>query len=85
MDTIPGLSDLSKALLSQCGLASAFLCIAIIWLALQLAKLRAACEEDRQVMMKAIDKQNDAYETLAVSHSKLEGILLALQSRGSGH
>lgn len=78
---IPGLTGLSERLLSQCGLVTAVLFAGIVWLALQLAKTRAGWETDRSGMLKMYDTQNTAYENLATSHAKLEGMLLALQSR----
>ncbi len=95
MDSVPGLSDLPAKILSQCGLVSAILVVAVSWLAWQLAKTRAAWEADRAemgklreadraAMLKIVDSGNDAYELLAVSHAKLEGILLAVQSRRNG-
>ena len=95
MDPIPGLGDLPAKILSQCGLVSALLVAAVSWLAWQLAKTRAAWEADRSemtklrdadrvAMLKLLESGNDAYENLAVSHAKLEGMLLAVQARGNG-
>lgn len=79
-----GLSDLPAKLLSQCGLVSGILVAAVIWLALQLAKARQVSETDRATFVKMMNEQNVAYEKMAVSHSKLEGMLLALQVRSAG-
>jgi hypothetical protein len=90
-----GLGDLPAKVLSQCGLVSALLVVAVAWLAMQLAKTRAAWETDRaaieklreadrQGMLKLLEASNEAYENLAVSHAKLEGMLLAVQARRSG-
>jgi len=76
-------TELPERILNQCGIASGLLISGVIYLALQLAKTRAGWEADRSGMMRIIEGQNDAYETLAASHAKMEGILLALQaSRG---
>lgn len=80
---IPGLSDLPARLLSQCGLVTAVLVIGIVWLAVQLAKTRAGWETDRAGMMKLYAEQNAAYDKIAASHNKLEGMLYGL--RGSTH
>jgi hypothetical protein len=93
MDGGIGISDLPAKIFSQCGLVSGLLVVAVSWLALQLAKTRAAWEADRAAMMqlreadkaamlKLIESGNDAYDNLAVSHAKLEGMLLAVQARG---
>lgn len=71
-----GIGDLPEKLLSQCGIASALLVAAVIYLAASNAKTRTAWEEDRKLMA-------SAYEKLAVSNAKLEGIVLTLQTRGS--
>lgn len=95
MEPIPGLGDLPAKILSQCGLVSALLVAAVSWLAWQLAKTRAAWEADRAemtklresdrvAMLKIIESGNDAYEMLAVSHAKIEGMLLAVQARSNG-
>ena len=95
MDAVPGLSDLPAKIFTQCGLVSALLTFAVAWLGWQLAKTRAAWETDRAemsklresdkaAMIKLIESGNDAYENLAVSHAKLEGMLLAVQARGNG-
>ena len=77
-------ADIPDRILTQCGLASGLLVSAVIYLALQLAKTRAGWESDRSGMMRIIEGQNDAYETLAQSHAKMEGILLALQASRGG-
>jgi hypothetical protein len=41
-------------------------------------------ESDREALIKLIEAGNEAYENLAVSHAKLEGMLLAVQARGNG-
>jgi hypothetical protein len=95
METVPGLTDLPSKIISQCGLVSALLVCAVSWLAWQLAKTRAAWETDRtemtklreadrSAMLKIIEAGNDAYESLAVSHAKIEGMLLAVQARRNG-
>jgi hypothetical protein len=95
MEVIPGFDDIAGKIVSQCGLVSGLLVIAVAWLALQLAKTRAAWEADRAAMeklresdraalMKIIEDSSAAYENLAVSHAKLEGMLLAVQARGNG-
>jgi len=71
------LSDLPEKVLSQCGIASALMVAAIIYLAASNAKTRSAWEEDRRVMAASYDK-------LAVSHAKLEGMVLTLQTRRDG-
>lgn len=75
------ISDIPEKVLSQCGIVAGLLVVAVIWLAMQLAKTRAAWEADRAAMMQIIRSQNTSYDNLAVSHSKLEGILLAVQQR----
>ena len=77
-------TDLPGKILSQCGLVSGLLVAAVVYLASQLAKTRAAWESDRSGMAKLIESQNVAYEKLAVSSAKLEGIVLSLQVRGAG-
>ncbi len=90
---IPGLADLPAKLVSQCGLISGMLVIAVAWLAWQLAKTRAAWESDRaemtrlretdrQSVQKIIEAGHAAYDKLAVSHAKIEGMLLAAQAAG---
>lgn len=67
------------------------LVVAVSWLAWQLAKTRAAWEadraemtklreNDRQAVQKIVEASNAAYDKLAVSHAKLEGMLLAAQA-----
>jgi hypothetical protein len=84
MEAVPGLTDLPAKLLSQCGIVTAVLVIGIVWLALQLAKTRASWETDRAGMMKMFQEQNAAFDKIAISHAKLEGMLFALQTRSSG-
>jgi hypothetical protein len=95
LEVIPGLADLPSKILSQCGIVTALLVVAISWLSVQLAKTRAAWEADRAAMeklreadraamMTVLQQSNDAYENLAVSHAKLEGMLLAVQARRNG-
>lgn len=69
-------SDLPEKVLSQCGIASALLVAAVIYLAASNAKTRSAWEEDRRLMA-------GSYEKLAISSAKLEGIVLTLQARGN--
>lgn len=75
------ISDLPERIINQCGVVSGLLISAVIYLALQIAKTRAGWESDRSSMMKIIEGQNDAYEALAVSHAKLEGLIIAFQAR----
>lgn len=75
------MNELPEKILNQCGLVAGLLVSAVVYLALQIAKTRAGWETDRTNMMKIIEGQNDAYEALAVSHAKLEGIILAIQTR----
>jgi len=70
-------SDLPDKVLSQCGIASALLVAAVIYLATNNARTRSAWEEDRKMMAASYDK-------LAVSHAKLEGIVLTLQTHRVG-
>ncbi len=70
-----GLNDLPEKMFTQCGIASALLVAAVIYLAMTNTKTRDAWEEDRKLMAAA-------YEKLAVSNAKLEGIVLTLQTRG---
>lgn len=73
-----GIGGVPEQILSQCGLASGLLVAAVIYLAAANAKTRTAWEADRAVMA-------SSYEKLAVSHAKLEGIILALRAgRGDG-
>lgn len=76
------IGELPDRILSQCGLVSGLLVAAVIWLAVQLAKTRAAWETDRQGMKDVIEDLNTSYNNLAVSHAKQEGILLALRTSG---
>lgn len=82
MTDITGLGDLPAKLLSQCGLVSGVLVVAIVWLALQLAKARASWEADRVGMLKMYNEQTIALEKVATSNAKLEGILMAVQRNG---
>lgn len=75
------ISDIPDKVLSQCGLVSGLLVAAVIWLAVQLAKTRAAWEADRGTMTNIIEDLNTSYGNLAVSHAKQEGILLALRGK----
>jgi hypothetical protein len=81
---IPGLSDLPAKLLSQCGLVSAVLIVAVVWLALQLAKARDGWEKDRAGMLKMMAEQNSAYDKIAISHAKIEAVLFSMHARGIG-
>lgn len=72
-----GLNDLPEKVFTQCGIASALLVAAVIYLAMTNTKTRDAWEEDRKLMAAA-------YEKLAVSNAKLEGIILTLQTRHGG-
>src|ERR1044072_3150447 len=94
MDAVPGLSDLPAKIFTQCVLLSSLLTFAFAWLGWQLAKTRAAWEADRsemskvreadkQAMFRIIEAGDDAYKNLAVSHAKLEGMLLAAQARSN--
>lgn len=67
--------QLSEKILSQCGIASGLLVVAVVYLAVSNAKTRSAWEVDRAGMIKS-------YEQLAVSHAKLEGIVLSFQRHG---
>lgn len=92
MDHIPGLTELIAKILSECGIVSGvffFLTCAFAW---QLAKTRAAWEndrqnteklrgEDRKNVMQIISDSNKAYDNLANANSELRGILLTLQIR----
>lgn len=75
------LSEIPEKILSQCGLVSALLVIAVIWLTIQLAKTRASWEQDRSEMMDIARLQNESFDNLVVSNAKLEGMLLAFQRR----
>lgn len=72
-----GVSDIPDKLMSQCGIASALLVAAVIYLAASNAKTRSAWEEDRKMMA-------SSYEKLAVSNAKLEGMVLAVQTTRHG-
>lgn len=72
-----GLNDLPEKVFTQCGIASALLVAAVIYLAMTNTKTRDAWEEDRKLMAAA-------YEKLAISHAKLEGIVLRIQSHEGG-
>lgn len=72
-----GVGDIPDKLMSQCGIASALLVAAVIYLAASNAKTRSAWEEDRKMMAAS-------YEKLAVSNAKLEGMVLAVQTRHGG-
>lgn len=72
-----GVSDIPDKLMSQCGIASALLVAAVIYLAASNAKTRSAWEEDRKLMA-------SSYEKLAVSNAKLEGMVLGVQRHGGG-
>lgn len=76
-------SELPDKILSQCGLVSALLVAAVIWLATQLAKTRAAWEADRIGMKTVIGDLNTSYNNLAVSQAKQEGILLSIRTGGN--
>lgn len=75
------ISDIPDRVLSQCGLVSGLLASAVVWLAVQNAKTRAAWETDRSALTNIIEDLNTSYNNLAVSHAKQEGILLALQRK----
>lgn len=75
------ISDIPDKILSQCGLVSGLLVAAVIWLAVQNAKTRAAWEADRAGMREIIEDFTQSYNNLAVSHAKQEGILLALKAQ----
>lgn len=72
------LTEIPEKIFSQCGLVSALLAFAVIWLAIQLAKTRVGWETDRAGMMQVIRSQNTSYENLVISHSKLESVFLRI-------
>lgn len=74
-------ADLPEKILSQCGLVTGLLVAALVWTTRQLAKERADREAERAQLMQVIRAQNTSYDNLAVSHAKLEGILLAANKR----
>lgn len=84
-DGIPGLSELPEKVLTQCGLVTLVLLVAILWLASQLAKAHSGWEADRASMLKNSQEQNAAYERMASAHAELRGIVLSMQmARGAG-
>lgn len=85
MGAVPGLESLPEKLLSQCGIVTAVLVVAIIWLTIQLAKANAGREADRTNMIKLFNEQVASYEKLAVSGAKVEGLLIALRQSGMGN
>lgn len=85
MSNIPVLSELPERLLSQCGLVTLVLLAGIVWLSAQLAKTRAGWETDRAGMMKLYAEQNDAYEKIAISHAKLEGMIYGIRGQASAN
>ena len=74
-------AEVLQKLFSECGILSVVFSIAILWLAGQLAKERAAREADRAAALATIDRYSKAYENVIVSNAKLEG---ALASRRGG-
>lgn len=69
------LHELPEKILSQCGLVSALLMAAVVWLAVQLARTRAAWED----VMKIVAVQNTTHENVARSRAKLKGIVSAIR------
>lgn len=65
------ITGLPEKILSQCGLVSMLLMIAVIWLAIQLAKTRAAWEE----VMRIVAAQSQAQDNLERSYAKLKEIV----------
>lgn len=74
-------TELPIKILSECGLVSGLLATGIIWLAIQLAKNRAACEADRASMMQILRAQDSSYSNLATAHAKLEGMVLGIDKK----
>jgi hypothetical protein len=85
MPDIPGLAEIPAKLLSQCGIVTAVLVIAVVWLATRLAKTTAAWEADRSSMLKMYHDLSASIEKNSVFHAKLEGMLLAFRGRGDQH
>jgi hypothetical protein len=81
---VPGLSDLPAKIFSQCGLVAGILVVAVVWLALQLAKTRAGWEADRAGLLKMVSDTNDSYDRIAIAHARIEAVLIAVQARGMG-
>jgi hypothetical protein len=61
-------------LVSECGLISFLLTIAIVWLAMQLAKERAGRESDRAAALDALKGQMDIVQNLAIGERKLRNL-----------
>jgi hypothetical protein len=81
---VPGLSDLPAKFLTECGLAAAFLLVAVVWLAFHLAKTRAGWEADRAGLLKMIIDTNDSYDKIAIAHARIEAVLFTIQAKGTG-
>jgi hypothetical protein len=83
MGAIPGIIDLPARVLTQCGLVSGLLMVAIIYLAIELAKARALSETDRASYVKLLNEQTAAQRELAIANAKLEGMLFAIENKKS--
>lgn len=68
-------AEVMQRLFSECGILSMVFSIAIVWLAGQLAKERAARETDRASALATIERYSRAYENVIVSNAKFEGLL----------
>lgn len=81
---IPGIPDLLSKLQTQCGPIPILMAIAIVWLAWRYVKMTTTYQEREEKLLKTIDEDKKAsslaYDKLAVSHAKLEGMLLAAQA-----
>lgn len=64
---------LSK-IITECGLISLLLTIAIVWLAAQLAKERAGREADRAAALDALKGQMEIVQNLAIGERKLRNL-----------
>jgi len=76
-------TEVMAKLLSECGIISVLFSVAVVWLALQLAKEREAREEDRKTALNTIERYSKAYENVIVSNSKLEGMLSNSRKRNA--
>lgn len=70
-------SEIATKLFSECGVIAVLFSIAVVWLAAQLAKERAARETDRATALATIDRYSKAYENVIVSNAELKGMLAA--------